>query len=185
MNQGVTSKRYQSKIFYDSTLLDYDDKVQVLRAAYRQIFERDINTFSIGDEFYSLEDAFLTSKITVKSLVEQLGCSNLYRKQFYQGYPNTKVIELATKHFLGRAPNNQSEIRYYNQILASRGLYFFIKTIVGTQEYDSIFGTNTVPHRRFPTLPAANFPNTETLYTTFTKQNLNIVVNSFPSTSSY
>nr|YP_009396415.1 phycobilisome linker polypeptide [Polysiphonia scopulorum]ARW65601.1 phycobilisome linker polypeptide [Polysiphonia scopulorum] len=185
INQGVTSKRYQSKVFYDSSSLDYQAKLQVLRAVFRQIFERDMNTFSIGDEFYGLESEFVNSNITVKDLVKQLGCSDLYRKQFYQGYPNTKVIELGTKHFLGRAPNNQSEIRYYNQILASRGLYFFIETIIGTQEYDSIFGINTVPYRRFPTLPAANFPNTEKLYNTLTKQNLNIIVNSFPSTSSY
>ena len=184
INQGVTTKRDQYKRFSDSNSLNNDEKVQILRSIYRQIFERDINTFSIGDEFYSLENDFINSKISVKCLVEQLGCSNLYRKEFYQGYPNTKVIELGTKHFLGRAPNNQSEIRYYNQILASHGLYFFVKTMVNTQEYHNIFGDSIVPYRRFPTLPAANFPNTEKLYNTLTKQNFSIIVNSFPSTSS-
>ena len=32
-------------------------------------------------------------------------------------------------------------------------------------------GEDTVPYRRFPTLPAANFPNTERLYNLLTKQN--------------
>jgi phycobilisome core-membrane linker protein len=46
-------------------------------------------------------------------------------------------------------------------------------------EYIQVFGEDTVPYRRFPTLPAANFPNTEKLYNRLTKQNDEIVVPSF------
>nr|YP_010851232.1 Phycobilisome linker polypeptide [Aphanocladia delicatula]WGH14089.1 Phycobilisome linker polypeptide [Aphanocladia delicatula] len=183
--QGVTSKRYQCKLFTLNELSSFSDKTQILRATYRQLFERDLGTFSLGSEFYSLEKSFMCSKITVQKLVQQLGYSNLYRKEFYEPYPNTKVIELSTKHFLGRAPNNQAEIRYYNQILASQGIYRFIYTIVNSNEYIKLFGFNTVPYRRFPTLPAANFPNTEKLYNSLTKQNNDIVVPSFNSISSY
>nr|QCI05384.1 gbilisome linker polypeptide [Crouania attenuata] len=179
IKQGVSARRDQTKIFVYSEQSDNAKKRQVLRAVYRQIFERDLNTFSIGDEFYSLERAFLFSEMNVKQLVEQLGCSDLYGKEFYQPYPNTKVIELATKHFLGRAPNNQAEIRYYNQILASHGIIPFIKKIVNSSEYMSVFGNCIVPYRRFSTLPAANFPNTEKLYNTFTKQSNSIIVPSF------
>jgi phycobilisome core-membrane linker protein len=42
-----------------------------------------------------------------------------------------------------------------------------------------VFGEDTVPYRRFPTLPAANFPNTEKLYNQLTKQSDEIVVPSF------
>jgi phycobilisome core-membrane linker protein len=35
------------------------------------------------------------------------------------------------------------------------------------------------PDRRFPTLPAANFPNTERLYNKLTKQDSELVVPSF------
>nr|YP_010618898.1 Phycobilisome linker polypeptide [Deltalsia parasitica]WAX02911.1 Phycobilisome linker polypeptide [Deltalsia parasitica] len=185
ITQGVTTQRYQSKLFILNQSSEAFDKVQILRAAYRQVFERDLGTFSIGDQFYNLEKNFINSEITVQKLVQQLGSSNLYRKEFYQPYPNTKVIELSTKHFLGRAPNNQSEIRYYNQILASQGIYSLVSIIVNSREYEKIFGSNIVPYRRFPTLPAANFPNTEKLYNNFTKQDTNIIVSSFPSTSSY
>nr|YP_009392692.1 phycobilisome linker polypeptide [Bostrychia tenella]ARW61254.1 phycobilisome linker polypeptide [Bostrychia tenella] len=184
INQGVTSRRYQSKIFTINSSTNASDKVQILRATYRQLFERDLNTFSIGDEFYNLEKAFLVGELTVQQLVEKLGYSYLYRKEFYNLYPNTKVIEFGTKHFLGRAPNNQSEIRYYNQILASQGIFNFVTTLVNSSEYNIIFGPNTVPYRRFPTLPAANFPNTEKLYNTLTKQSDQIVVSSFKSISS-
>jgi len=181
LKQGVSARRDQNKIFVYSQELHDSDKRQILRAIYRQLFERDLNTFSIGDEFYSLERAFLSNEINVQQLVEQLGFSDLYGKEFYQPYPNTKVIELATKHFLGRAPNNQAEIRFYNQVLASQGRIALISIIVNSLEYKTVFGKNIVPYRRFSTLPAANFPNTEKLYNTFTKQNNIIIVPSFNS----
>nr|YP_010986178.1 phycobilisome core-membrane linker protein [Polyopes affinis]WOL37096.1 phycobilisome core-membrane linker protein [Polyopes affinis] len=179
IQQGVSAKRDQNIIFTVSSSTDESYISQVLRATYRQLFERDLNSFSIGDEFFNLEKAFLAREISVQQLVETLGSSYLYCKEFYEPYPNTKVIELGTKHFLGRAPNNQAEIRYYNQILASQGLAYFVSTLVNSVEYNTIFGSDTVPYRRFPTLPAANFPNTERLYNTLTKQNQAIVVPSF------
>lgn len=177
--QGVSMRRSQTVIFKAVPNNNKVNLEKVLRATYRQIFERDITPFSIGYEFSNLEQAFMLQEITIKQLVEQLGYSSTYQKEFYQPYPNTKVIELGTKHFLGRAPNNQEEIRYYNQILASQGLCAFISAIVNTSEYRIVFGEDTVPYRRFPTLPAANFPNTERLYNNLTKQNTLIVVPSF------
>nr|YP_010196988.1 phycobilisome linker polypeptide [Crassiphycus corneus]UAD84792.1 phycobilisome linker polypeptide [Crassiphycus corneus] len=182
IQQGVNIKRDQTVIFKVDSSMN-DNIFQVLRAIYRQIFERDLNSFIVGDEFFNLEKAFINRQITVRQLVEKLGSSSLYAKEFYQPYPNTKVIELGTKHFLGRAPNNQAEIRYYNQILASQGLAYFVSALVNSKEYEIIFGINTVPYRRFPTLPAANFPNTEKLYNSLTKQNRSIVIPSFISSS--
>nr|YP_009315558.1 Phycobilisome linker polypeptide [Liagora brachyclada]SCW24216.1 Phycobilisome linker polypeptide [Liagora brachyclada] len=178
INQGVSALRDQIVIFKlnpnEASSLEI-----TLRASYRQIFERDLNPFSLGYELVDLERAFLASELTVQQLVEKLGSSVLYAKEFYQPYPNTQVIEFGTKHFLGRAPNNQAEIRYYNQILASQGLKAFISSLVNSKEYKAIFGANIVPYRRFPTLPAANFPNTEKLHQKLTKQNDTIVVPSF------
>jgi phycobilisome core-membrane linker protein len=80
---------------------------------------------------------------------------------------------------LGRAPLNQAEIRKYNEILASQGIRGFIGAMVNGMEYLQTFGEDVVPYRRFPTLPAANFPNTEKLYNQLTKQNDELVVPSF------
>ena len=181
ITQGVRSSRDQVIIFEFKPNMTRVNLEQILKAAYRQVFERDINVFNTSFEFVSINKAFLSNQITVKQLLLSLGLSKLYAKEFYSPYPNTKVIELGTKHFLGRAPNNQAEIRFYNQILASKGLSEFINIIVQTAEYKSLFGDNTVPYRRFPTLPAANFPNTDKLYETLTKQNKLIVVPSFSS----
>ncbi|OZH51573.1 hypothetical protein AFK68_29980 [Hydrocoleum sp. CS-953] len=151
----------------------------VIAAAYRQIFERDIDAYIVRTEFSSLESKLGNNEINLKEFIEGLGCSQLYIKEFYTPYPNTKVIELGTKHFLGRAPLNQVEIRKYNQILATSGIKGFIGAMVNSVEYSEMFGEDTVPYRRFPTLPAANFPNTERLYNQLTKQNEDLVVPSF------
>lgn len=180
INQGVTKQREQTKVF--KLIAGTGDKVAVktlIGAAYRQIFERDIPPYVAGNEFTDLESKLGNGEITVKEFIEGLGCSSLYVKEFYTPYPNTKVIEMGTKHFLGRAPMDQAEIRKYNQILATQGIKAFIGAMVNSAEYAQAFGEDTVPYRRFPTLPAANFPNTEKLYNQLTKQNDDLVVPSF------
>ncbi|NJL65782.1 MAG: photosystem I reaction center subunit X [Microcoleus sp. SM1_3_4] len=177
--QGVSKRREQTKVF---KLTNTSDKVALktlIQAAYRQIFERDLNPYVVKNEFTALESKLGNNEINLKEFIEALGCSPLYVKQFYAPYPNTKVIELGTKHFLGRAPRNQAEIRTYNQILASKGIKGFINAMLNSVEYAEAFGEDTVPYRRFPTLPAANFPNTERLYNQLTKQNADVVVPSF------
>ncbi|XDE62174.1 phycobilisome rod-core linker polypeptide [Arthrospira platensis BEA 1257B] len=179
INQGVNKRREQSKVFKLTNVTDKVALQTTIGAIYRQIFERDIDPYVTKKEFTALESKLGNGEITVKEFVEALGASALYIREFYTPYPNTKVIELGTKHFLGRAPLNQAEIRKYNQILASQGLKAFIGAMVNSMEYAQVFGEDTVPYRRFPTLPAANFPNTELLYNQLTKQNDELVVPSF------
>ena len=183
IRQGVSVQREQTKRF-KLTTFDKPTVKKVAAAAYRQIFERDIAPYVIdGSEFSELESKLTNREINLKEFVEGLGGSKLYIKEFYAPYPNTKVIELGTKHFLGRAPQDQSEIQKYNKILASEGIRGFIRALVDTPEYAQYFGEDTVPYRRFPTLPAANFPNTEILYNRLTKQSADVVVPSFESSN--
>jgi phycobilisome core-membrane linker protein len=178
VNQGVSKRREQTKTF-KLTTLDPTAVQTVIRAAYRQIFERDVEPYIVQNEFTGLESKLRNGEINLKEFIEALGTSRLYIKEFYTPYPNTKVIELGTKHFLGRAPIDQVEIRKYNQLLASQGLGAFIREMTNSPEYAQNFGEDTVPYRLFPTLPAANFPNTQKLYNQLTKQNKDVVVPSF------
>ena len=182
ISQGVSPQREQSKVFKLTTTVDKIAVQKVIKAAYRQVFERDINPYIVQTQFSILESRLGNGEINLKEFIEGLGCSELYLKEFYTPYPNTKAIELGTKHFLGRAPVNQKEIQKYNKILASQGLKAFIGAMVNSMEYIQVFGEDTVPFRRFPTLPAANFPNTEKLYNRLTKQNDEIVIPSFDTT---
>jgi phycobilisome core-membrane linker protein len=182
ISQGVTVQREQSKVFKLTSTVDKVGVKNAIKAAYRQVFERDIDPYVVQTQFSVLESRLSNNEINVKEFIEGLGCSDLYIKEFYTPYPNTKAIELGTKHFLGRAPLNQREIQKYNQILASQGIKAFIGAMVNSMEYVQVFGEDTVPFRRFPTLPAANFPNTERLYNQLTKQNDDIVIPSFEPT---
>jgi phycobilisome core-membrane linker protein len=51
--------------------------------------------------------------------------------------------------------------------------------MVNSAEYIQEFGEDTVPYRRYPTLPAANFPNSQKLHNQLTKQSDDLVVPSF------
>jgi phycobilisome core-membrane linker protein len=179
INQGVTKKREQTKVFKLTQLADKANLKVVIGAAYRQIFERDIAPYIVQNEFSVLESRLGNGEITLKEFILGLGTSSLYLKEFYTPYPNTKVIELGTKHFLGRAPYDQADIRKYNLILANEGLKGFITAMVNSEEYAQAFGEDVVPYNRYLTLPAANFPNTQRLYNTLTKQNRDLVVPSF------
>jgi phycobilisome core-membrane linker protein len=184
VNQGVSKKREQTKVFKLTNLGDKPQLEVLIGAAYRQVFERNITPYVAQNEFVSLESRLRNGEISVKEFIAGLGCSKLYLKEFYTPYPNTKVIELGTKHFLGRAPLDQAEIRKYNAILSSQGLKGFINAMLVTPEYAEAFGEDTVPYNRYLTLPAANFPNTQRLYNKLTKQDAKVEIPSFLPTQS-
>jgi phycobilisome core-membrane linker protein len=178
INQGVSKQREQRKIFKLTTTSPVEANALV-RAAYRQVFERDMDAYVGNDQFSKDTSKLLNKEITVKEFILALGTSDLYIKEFYAPFPNTKVIELGTKHFLGRAPLDQSEIRKYNQILATSGIRAMVTDMVNCAEFLEAFGEDVVPYNRYETFPAANYPNTQELYNRLTKQDKSIVVPSF------
>jgi phycobilisome core-membrane linker protein len=178
INQGVSRQRTQTKVF---KLVNLDPTVvnTLVRAAYRQVFERDMDAYVAGEQFSRFASKLANGESTVKEFILAVGTSDLYLKEFYTPFPNTKVIELGTKHFLGRAPLDQAEIRKYNLTLANKGIRAFVTELVSSREYLDAFGEDVVPYNRYATFPASNFPNTMELYGRLTKQDMSIVVPSF------
>jgi phycobilisome core-membrane linker protein len=183
INQGVDKKREQRKIF-KLTTTDPVETGALVRAAYRQVFERDMDAYVATSQFSQYTSKLLNEEITVKDFILAIGTSELYVKEFYAPFPNTKVIELGTKHFLGRAPLDQAEIRKYNVILATSGIKAMVTEMVNSLEFLESFGEDVVPYNRFETFPAANYPNTKELYDRLTKQDKSIVVPSFATVKS-
>ncbi|MCY7331289.1 MAG: phycobilisome rod-core linker polypeptide [Pseudanabaena sp. CAN_BIN31] len=183
INQGVDKKREQRKIF-KLTNTDPVETGALVRAAYRQVFERDMDAYVATSQFSQYTSKLLNEEITVKEFILAIGTSELYTKEFYAPFPNTKVIELGTKHFLGRAPLDQAEIRKYNLILANSGIKAMVSGMVNSMEFLEAFGEDVVPYNRFETFPAANYPNTKQLYDRLTKQDNSIVVPSFATVKS-
>jgi phycobilisome core-membrane linker protein len=177
--KGVNKQREQTKVFKLTTTTDKTALPVLIRAAYRQIFERDINPYVLKNEFSALESKLGNGEINLKEFIEALGGSRLYIKEFYTPYPNTKVIELGTKHFLGRAPKDQAEIRKYNQILASEGIRALSVLWSTVLSMDSSLVRTRCPIAASPLCLRPTSPTLKRLYNQLTKQNDDLVVPSF------
>ncbi|MGI0492810.1 phycobilisome rod-core linker polypeptide [Alkalinema pantanalense CENA528] len=123
------------------------DAIQgVIAAAYRQVLG---NEYLMKSERLTGPESLLTrGVINVRDFVRAIAQSELYRKKFL--YPNFHVrfIELNFKHFLGRAPYDQSEISYHLDLFISGGYEAEINSYLDSAEYQASFGDNIVPYHR-------------------------------------
>ena len=129
------------------TGLSAGEKQEVIKAAYRQIFERDI-TRAYSQSISYLESQVKNGDLSTKEFVRRVGKSPLYRKQFYEPFINSRVIELAFRHFLGRGPSSREEVQKYFSIISNGGLPALVDALVDSQEYSDYFGEETVPYLR-------------------------------------
>ncbi|MDX2271769.1 MAG: phycobilisome rod-core linker polypeptide [Cyanobacteriota bacterium] len=138
----------------DSAILHYErnaDSVtlqNLLRATYQQILERQPYQQERRGELAKLEGEFLRGKVGLRRLVRQIGHSHLYQQLFFNAGCNTRCVEQAFKHFLGRAPSHKAEVAGYHSILVKEGLKAMVDAFVDSEEYRLVFGNNTVPHPR-------------------------------------
>ncbi|MFM7634382.1 MAG: phycobilisome rod-core linker polypeptide, partial [Cyanobacteriota bacterium] len=121
-------------------------KAEVIRAAYRQVFERDIQ------KGYSLvvcpveATQVRQGQISMREFIRALGRSKEYRRQFYGRFSNSRVVELAFRHFLGRGISSREEFTTYFDIVSSQGLNGLVDCLVNSMEYARVFGEETVPY---------------------------------------
>jgi phycobilisome core-membrane linker protein len=123
-------------------------KAEVIRAAYRQVFERDIV------KGYSLEvcpveaTQLRQGQISMREFIRALGRSKEYRRQFYGRFSNSRVVELAFRHFLGRGISSREEFTTYFNIVSAQGLNGLVDCLINSMEYARVFGEETVPSAR-------------------------------------
>ena len=126
---------------------DTSDQLNTLiRVTYKQVmgnphlmeFERAL----------SAESKFIDGYLSTRELVRAIGLSAEYKKRFFETNAPYRFIELNFKHFLGRAPQSQAEISAHTQILAEGGYEAEIASYVDSEEYQSVFGEDTVPYAR-------------------------------------
>ncbi|MEO1429909.1 MAG: phycobilisome rod-core linker polypeptide [Cyanobacteria bacterium J06633_8] len=133
--------------FLMKSVLSETEKRDTIKAAYRQVFERDITAIYAfpGTE---LESQLKGGQISMKEFVRKLGKSRLYRRLFYEPYTISRVIELAMRHFLGRGLSSLAEFQEYFAVMTKGGLPKLVDTLVDSQEYSDYFGEETVPYLR-------------------------------------
>ncbi|MCP9775230.1 phycobilisome rod-core linker polypeptide [Cyanobium sp. WAJ14-Wanaka] len=123
-------------------------KAEVIRAAYRQVFERDIA--KAYSQVVSPVEATQVRQgdISMREFIRALGHSKEYRQQFYGRFSNSRAVELAFRHFLGRGISSREEFTRYFDIVSAQGLWGLVDSLINSSEYAQVFGEETVPYLR-------------------------------------
>lgn len=123
-------------------------KAEVVRAAYRQVFERDI-VKGYSQVVCPVEATQVRQgDISMREFIRALGHSKEYRQQFYGRFSNSRAVELAFRHFLGRGLSSKEEFTRYFDIVSAQGLKGLVDALINTMEYAQVFGEETVPYLR-------------------------------------
>ena len=128
--------------------LSGSEKAEVIRAAYRQVFERDIAKGYSQCPCRSEASQVSQGQISTREFIRALGRSKEYRQQFHDRFVNSRVVELAYRHFLGRGISSLEEFRKSFSILSDQGLNGLVDVLVNSKEYARCFGEETVPYIR-------------------------------------
>ena len=123
-------------------------KAEVVRAAYRQVFERDIAKAYSQVPCPVEATQVRQGDISMREFIRALGHSKEYQQQFYGRFVNSRVVELAFRHFLGRGISSREEFTRYFDIVSAQGLKGLVDALVNSMEYAQVFGEETVPYLR-------------------------------------
>ncbi|MCG9892360.1 MAG: phycobilisome linker polypeptide [Thermosynechococcaceae cyanobacterium MS004] len=123
-----------------------DDAKGIIRTVYRQVLGNDYLMQS--ERLTALESLLANGQVTVRDFVRAVAKSELYKSKFL--YPNfhSRVIELNFKHFLGRAPYDESEIVEHLDRYETQGFDADVDSYIDSEEYSENFGDSIVPYYR-------------------------------------
>jgi len=122
------------------------DLENIIRAVYRQVLG---NAYVMESERLSVpESQFKLGNISVREFVRQVAKSELYRSRFFDTCPRYRAIELNFKHLLGRAPDGYEEMKAHSAILDSGTFEDEIDSYLDSDEYQEVYGEDTVPFIR-------------------------------------
>ncbi len=146
-DQGIGDRTQPARPQLDApriyALGDNTDVGQIFRAAYRQIWEKDLGEALRLSE---PESRLRNGDITVREFIRALGHSDFYLKTYFGPWDNSKLAEFNFKHFLGRRPASTQELAQHTQTLGQRGLKAAVDELLNGAEYRKNFGDNTVPY---------------------------------------
>lgn len=127
-----------------------EERQAALTQIYRQVLERQPYAYE-RKALAQLEKDFLRDKIGVRRFLKELGHSEVYLNAFYHTSSNLKFLELCFKHFMGRALADEDEMKFYCNLLMTKGVKGLVTAILDSEEYRKVFGCFTVPYARTET----------------------------------
>lgn len=120
----------------------------VIKATYLQVFGRDVYE---GQRQKVAEIKLENGDISVREFVRTLAKSNLFRSLYWTPLYVTKAIEYIHRRLLGRPTYGRKEINAYFDLCSKQGFYALVDAILDSQEYNEVFGEDTVPYERYLT----------------------------------
>lgn len=130
------------------------ERNQVIRAVYRQVVEREQPE---GSTLNEEESRLRNAQITVRDFIRALVRSEIWRRSFFNPWPNTKVVEFLYKQLLGRPPSDQKEIISVHGVLSRQGLGAAADVLIDSDEYRKLFGEDVVPYPRYKSSPQLGY----------------------------
>ncbi len=137
----ATPFTYQEYSPHDDATLEI-----VIEAAYRQIYG---NFHAMESERpIDLERRLRNGDITIQEFIRNLAKSPFYKSHYFESVNQQRCIELNFKHLLGRCPNHQEEVIFHIKRIFNEGFESHIDSLIDSDEYEEVFGANTVPYPR-------------------------------------
>jgi phycocyanin-associated rod linker protein len=122
------------------------DVQATILAAYRQVLGNQY--LMLSERLVSAESLLRQGDIRVCDFVRAIALSELYKEKFFYSTPQVRFIELNFKHFLGRAPYDESEITEHVNLYIHHGYEAEINSYLDSAEYQDNFGEQVVPYYR-------------------------------------
>ncbi|NEO83960.1 MAG: photosystem I reaction center subunit XII [Spirulina sp. SIO3F2] len=123
-----------------------DDAQAVIRAVYRQVLG---NAHVMeSEQLTRAESQLQDGTYSVQEFVRTVAKSDFYRARFFESCAPYRFVEMNFKHLLGRAPKDQAELSEHIQRVVNEGYDAEIDSYIDSEEYQALFGDNTVPYYR-------------------------------------
>lgn len=141
----------QPRIFSTALLPDAQEIENLIRAAYRRIFNEQQMLACHRDRF--LESQLRGSQITVRDFIRSLLLSDSFRRLNYECSNNYRFVDMCVQRVLGRRVYDQRETLAWSIVLATEGIQGFVDALLNSDEYMDNYGEDTVPYQRRRILP--------------------------------
>ncbi|OUL31055.1 phycobilisome rod-core linker polypeptide [Nostoc sp. 106C] len=119
---------------------------ELIWAAYRQVFSEHVILKFYRQNY--LESQLKNKAISVRDFIRGLAKSEAFKDLVIKANSNYRLVELALKRLLGRAPYSKDEEIAWSIKIATLGWDGFVDALLDSQEYQSNFGENIVPYQR-------------------------------------
>jgi phycoerythrin-associated linker protein len=123
-----------------------DQIAGLMRATYRQVMGNP--HLMESERSLTAESQFVEGRLNTREFVRAVALSPDYRRRFFESNAPYRFVELNFKHLLGRAPLTQAEVSEHIQRLANEGYEAEINSYIDSDEYQNLFGENTIPFAR-------------------------------------